>query len=262
MPAKSSSAANNVNIEALLKEIRNNFLSDLPERLDTIESLVLSLEHPEKYEDNFHELYRHIHSLKGSAGTHNLHILGSVCHKFEDHLSMIQSSSDKFNTGNISVWLSFVDLLRKSIALTGAPAEQESIQDALHKIWVSATTRFHGLIVATSQLHKNICIDAFKGKPIQFAYVDNGYDALGKLLNAKFDLLITGMEAPRLPGMALISALRLSGSVNKDIKVIMLTSKKGVTRNRQTDPDYVLEKDGNLPQNISVIAQNIFEDAN
>ncbi len=260
--SKSDSSHSNVNIEALLRDIRLNFISEVPYRLDEMETLILSLQKgaTEGFNENFENLYRHVHSLKGSAGTHNLPVISTICHKFEDHLNIVQEEAlGNLKKEQVNVWLSFIDLIRKCLAtITTAKQDFSDIQNELQTLWSAATTRFHGLMVATSHLHRDICLNAFADFPIRFSYSTNGYEALGMLLNEKFDVLITGMETPRLPGNALISALRMSGTVNKDIHIILLTSKKTIQHNRLTDPNFVIIKDHGLQDTLRSAAEEIF----
>lgn len=54
--------------------------------------------------------------------------------------------------------------------------------------------------------------------------------------------MVTGYALDMLNGVALISALKASESVNRDIKIIMSTSKKQLKFPVGVKPDYLLHK--------------------
>jgi chemotaxis protein histidine kinase CheA len=73
--------------QALLASMREAFLDELPERCGHFDALILSLETSPDDREAFNELYRGVHSLKGSGGTHGLSIITTICHQLENLLS-------------------------------------------------------------------------------------------------------------------------------------------------------------------------------
>jgi two-component system chemotaxis response regulator CheY len=55
----------------------------------------------------------------------------------------------------------------------------------------------------------------------------NGQDALAKLMNGKFDLLLTDMNMPEMGGAELVRAVR--NGLKSDIPIIIVTTKGEVT---------------------------------
>ena len=243
----------------MLAELRKAFLAELPLRLDEIEQLVLTLSQPDTFRENFETVYRHIHSLKGSAGTHGLHIISTICHNMEDTLNGVVSAGTHMDNETINNCLAYIDLLRKTLLQIKSSfddyAEIERDLDKLRNRSIS--DNYHGLIVITSQLHKQICLSAFEEHPVSFTSVSNGYEALGRLLTERFDILITNMELPMLHGIALVGAVRLSSTINKRIPSVLLTSHPPKSLVRYTDPDYVVSKDSNMLVTVTSIANEI-----
>lgn len=51
----------------------------------------------------------------------------------------------------------------------------------------------------------------------------NGQDALAKLMNGKYDLLLTDMNMPEMGGAELVRAVRIG--LNSDIPIVIITTK-------------------------------------
>ena len=63
-------------MQKMLRQLRATFLDELPERLDRLDNLLLDIEKlGAATGEEFNELYRGVHSIKGSGGTHGLHII-------------------------------------------------------------------------------------------------------------------------------------------------------------------------------------------
>ena len=77
-------STNSDTFQQMLLQLRKTFLEDMPEKLDRLESLLLEIEKNGDGGEVFNELYRIVHSLKGSGGTHGLHIITTICHQLED----------------------------------------------------------------------------------------------------------------------------------------------------------------------------------
>jgi chemotaxis protein histidine kinase CheA len=73
-------------IQALLHQLKLTYIGELPDRFDHIGNQILSLEQKGYSQEHYNELFRQVHSLKGSGGTHELHIITSICHLMEDYL--------------------------------------------------------------------------------------------------------------------------------------------------------------------------------
>ncbi len=105
-------AANMEFFQALLAKMRAEFIGELPERCNNLDDLILTLEKFPQDSDAFDALYRGVHSLKGSGGTHDLSIITTICHQFENLLTEAASEKD-FGASFASRALDFVDWLRK-----------------------------------------------------------------------------------------------------------------------------------------------------
>lgn len=250
-----------LDVSRMLAELRNSFLNDLPSRLEEIEGLILELGNGQDFTENFETVYRHVHSIKGSAGTHGLQIISTVCHAFEDEVVKVDGNSSLMDAEAISLWLSFIDLLRTTIDRihTGAKDFSEieaELDKARHQ---GSEHKYSGLLVFASGLQQQMCLSAFADLPVTMAFAETGYEALGRLLHEKFDMVISNMELPDLNGFALISALRISKTSNCSIPAVLLTSKEFKRHGRDSDPDYVVKKDAKMLETLSQTARKIIK---
>lgn len=115
-------------VQELLTTLRKTYLQDLPNSIDAMESQILQLERQGFAIEIARELYRNAHSIKGSGGTHGMHIISDICHALEDVLSRIIEQQGKDMAALAALSLAHIDLLRELVELYQAglnPREDE-----------------------------------------------------------------------------------------------------------------------------------------
>ncbi|NOY66076.1 MAG: hypothetical protein GXP13_01530 [Gammaproteobacteria bacterium] len=249
-------------ISNLLEQIKQQYVAEIPSRIDALESLILQLENTDQFKSTFEELYRTVHSLKGSAGMHNLHILGTVSHHFENRITQIGDDKSA-STDQINSLLRFTDLLRQATEqIINNENEFSAVEKKLAKL--SATNEQKNikiLVVETSKTIINIAEEIFSEYPAKLSLYRNGYDALKVLLIEHHDLLITNTEAPVLNGIALIAALNHSQDLKRHTYSMLLTSKeKGTPSSRHSNSDYTVLKNKHFIENFSSTAKQAIDD--
>jgi HPt (histidine-containing phosphotransfer) domain-containing protein len=246
-------------INALLKKLREEYLENLPARLDEMETQVLALRNKSDAE-TLQTLYRDVHSTKGSAGTHGVLIITSICHQFEDELGEKSAGKETIDDDCIDNWLSYIDLIRTARERTiRGDDTSDDIEARLHELRKSVNAKSYTCLLvdpAASSFGK-IIEGILKECSINLSYMNDGYQALGRLLVNKFDILISGMELETMNGVGLIAAVKSSKSVNKNIPSILITSGDYDRTGRKTDPEYVIKKDVKLPETIKVAIKEI-----
>ncbi len=240
-------------VEQLLLSLRNDYLSESPERCDDLESHIMEMTKPEQFDDAFAEIYREVHSMKGSAGTHGLMPLSTICHHFEDLLTMIDNKARPYDDETVDICMRYIDLLRDtSWTLQSGDFDQgalnkelDSIQKAIHP------SQYKGLIADASRFNIRLCSDALKDLPVTLTTVDNGFDALQRLVNDEFHFFITSKELPGLNGIAVLSALRTSESRNANISTVLMTSNQDIQLPANNLANQVVKKDREMSGHMS-----------
>jgi len=248
-----------VDVEKMLAELRVGFVADLPSRLQEVEDLILALKGSGSFVEDYQDIYRHVHSIKGSAGTHGLHIISTVCHALEDKVIEVEGHQDLISDAFIDSVLGFIDLLRTTLELINNNDEDFStIENELDRLSGKGSEYdFRGILIMEGLLQRKLVESAFEKFPVKFSYTTNGYDALGMLLKEPFDLLVTNMEVTDLQGLSVITALRMSNNRNNNIPSVLLTSGKKQVDSKGVGPDYVVKKDSELLENLSLAATKI-----
>lgn len=235
-------------INSLLAELRENYITELPERIDTMESHVLALS-KNKAPYDFQELYRQVHSNKGSAGTHGIHIISCICHQFEDELSKVDDNLKQISGRHIDNWLAYLDLLKEtSVDIAAGVTDTTKVDNTLSNLLnTEHKTDYSCLLVETKSSTLAIIESILKDNSFHVTVMSDGYQALGRLLTTKYDILICGMEIAMLNGISLISAMKDSSSVNNHIPSVLLTTSEFERTIRSTDPDFIIAKNTKLP---------------
>lgn len=253
------SSFNSDTFQQMLLQLRNSFLEEIPEKLDRLEQLLIAMEKYGVNCDSFNEFYRIVHSLKGSGGTFGLHIITTLCHQLEDLLNTTEGGA-KYTPALVAISLEYVDLLRMTLEQVQAGnASFPQIEERLNGLRKQlAPKQFTVMIVDNTKLLTQIYLQALAELPIRPVVIGDGYNALLRVLTEPFDLLITTNEISVLNGIALIGALKLSASKNRNIKTILVTANRGIAnkKSRITDADYVIVKDAQLAQNLADITKN------
>lgn len=211
----------NADFSLLLAGMRDDFIRELPERCDLIEEAVLAMERDTS--EAFDELFRYVHSLKGSGGTFGVALITRICHQFESFVSAVRG---RFDPLALSHALGYVDLLRR-VAETSERdgALAMAIEQDLEQLRISSMpVCVSALLVEPSSATRKFCQGVLEPLAVRLVSQDRGLAALELLLHQPFDLLVAARELPDLNALALVAALRESGSRNKDIPVILISS--------------------------------------
>lgn len=254
-------------VQMLLQQLKQNYLAELPERVDKLEYLVLELERHGYSQGLYHELYRQVHSLKGSGGTYGLHAITSICHPLEDFLSTVDEKSVLSQMGFANIALAYLDILRDVLARMAS--KPDTIFDIEHLLTGlrqrSFEPKYYAMLVENSSTVVKMISRVLHLANFRIAVQDDGYLALGRALAERFDLIISAQEVKQLNGSALIAAVKLSYSGANQTKTILLTANPTLQNqpnqpnqpNQQNQPDYLLSKDDQLSSRLHALLKKI-----
>ncbi len=244
-------------VKAMLASLRENYLRDLPGHIDEIEQILLELEREGFELSMCRELYRQVHTLKGSGGTYGLDFLSDICHPFEDLLSSLIESPALTKQGAVELGLQYVDLMRKACFVYSMDVEPSAdLKLNLHALRQRASRNSHSaLIVDGSEVVLGMIKDTLKEYGFRIEVARDGYLALGRVLSEPFDLLVTGLENKRLNGIALISAVQKSGVRAGKTKTVLLTTSQLMAH--ADLPDYVVRKNADLKVQFRKVLEQI-----
>ncbi len=232
----------------MLAQLRENFLTELPSRCETIGNLVIEFGKTAG-DERFEELYRHVHSLKGSAGTHGLHFLATLFHHLEDHLNALEQGAPTRHF--VDACLAWLDLAAESARALREEQPLEPFEARLEALRAGlGGQRLGVMLVCSSSYLALLCQQSLEALPVRITRVDNGLEALQRLLHPGFDLLITEKELSQLNGVALTLALRASDSAARDLDIVMLTSSHRLHFPEGMGPDAILAKDTHLQRRL------------
>jgi chemotaxis protein histidine kinase CheA len=129
-----------------LERLRRSYLEELPTTLDLIKDMVLRLGRGE--EGCYEDIYRIVHSIKGSAGTHGFGEHSSNCQQFEDQWSTIDVSDPALLSKQVDILLKYVDVLREATDVAVAGDSYAVVYEQLNELRrARLSNQFPGLII-------------------------------------------------------------------------------------------------------------------
>ena len=228
----------------------------MPEKCDAIESNILDISQLADLKHIFPELHRRVHSLKGSGGTYGFPIISAICHSFEDYIISKSKSNIVINDFS-DVCLSYLDLLRKTADVSYTEDLIKEEFELLRKHLMNDAVP--GLFVESSSVMRLFFHEAVEGMPIKATYIEDAIEALLVSLHVRFSFIVLSHTLKSLNGIALLSAIKFSNGVNKNIKSIFLTAQKNPEFPGCVEPTYVIRKDNRLPDKLRTAIMEIVE---
>lgn len=236
-------------MQQAIQQMRQAFIHELIERCDEIENLILNADWQSGVSE---EIYRVVHSLKGTAAMYSLPLISTICHQLEDQLNdpLSLKQADEL----VEFALQCVDLIRQvQTRLHNQEQDFSSIEQQLHNLkQVQLGDRKAVLIVESTAFMKGLYFDALKSLPVEISLMDDGLAALTRLLTERFDILIVGRQLKGLNGVALLKALAASESVNNKITSCMVSSGQ-----EEHIADYHVAKSTHLADDIQQIVASL-----
>ncbi len=102
-------------IESVSPQLKSDFVIEAEEHLEIIEANLLILEQNPEDKNSINEVFRAIHSIKGTSDYVNLATVTQISHKLETIFDQIRKDSQKYNNEIADVVLKGIDILKTLI---------------------------------------------------------------------------------------------------------------------------------------------------
>lgn len=253
--------------DAALRAERDAYLRELRADLDNVENLILKLPPEDASGERERKLARDIHSIKGAAGSYGLELISLEVHRLEDDLAMLELT-DNADNKYVDRLLKHKDRLLQLVEAYLGEDNQTLADFQLmyaRRAVAPATTPedspgllFRVLLVDTSRATLKACVAALHEAGVQeIASVQDGYDALGRLLREPFYAVITSLYVPTIGGQALMPVLRAIPGPNQTTPVILLTSSAADLDPTAAWPDHIVEKNPQMAKRLKKILSSL-----
>ncbi len=252
---------NEFDIDKHLKELQQEYLQELPGKIDDIDNLIIGLEDSDDPGSAMRNIAGMIHTIKGTAGSYDMNFASTLCHNFEDYIAALQVAKTQFNT-EIDNFLKFTGLLREYIdsCLLGGYQDFDQFNKKLSELVSGyAKTKHRILIVEPAKSMSYRYLKALKKFNVEASFAKDGYDALGRLVKEKFDSMITVAQMEWIKGLQLIASLRIIESDNQNIPVVLITSDSEIKLAGQHGHAYLLKKRPEMLNDLEEIYTGIIE---
>ncbi|MEF2506565.1 chemotaxis protein CheA [Vibrio mimicus] len=111
-----------------MEQLRKIFHVECRENLETLERELLQLDPSEMDLEVLNTIFRAAHSIKGGAGTFNLHEISEFTHAVETYLDLIRNQKKQLTTQGIDTLLKSCDVIRNML---DSREQQTEIDEAL-----------------------------------------------------------------------------------------------------------------------------------
>ena len=252
-----------VNIDKEFEELRKDFLyhaEDLTLKLNSI------ISNQDLDKETFKEVFRIVHSLKGGAASHEFTNLSTICHHFEDFLTL-KLVDDLQNNEHYETCLKFTDILEEVIKkkikgeeiLFSKYIEQISYLN-LPEAETSQGFKGQILVVDNTKTIGSIVKKSLEDTGYACTLTKNGLVAFNKLVTKKFDALISSINLSPFDGISLVTALRSTNNINADIPTLVISASKNIVERFPKDyrPNKVVVKDEQFIENLNHSLEDLF----
>ena len=252
-----ANARNLEKVQTMIEALKMAFLDELPVRLGALENLILNMGKIWS-ESEYQEILRHVHSIKGNAGTMSLPEISKICHQFESYLVRVELG-EKFSSIVLSNCLVYLDIMRDTAQYSQAGKEHSGLDKALMAIQSAPPgVDYKVLVVERSRLSLAIVMEVLEKYSADVDIEEDDYVAINRLLHEPYDLVISTNTATSLNGQALCAATRLSQSVNNQVPFILITSEQHTRRIPGAAPDAIISRKTNLIGELEEVVRDFF----
>ena len=218
-------------IGAFIAQLRQEFVDSCLDRLTDLDRfLEKAIAEGGVSDDAMLDLRRHIHSIKGSAGTHGLSVVSQIAHRLEDYMD----TCDAIGGPQLSGIQTHLDRIR-DILETGHDPEPDAAAEMLRRLPAPVSPKrapekiVHVLLVMPKSVQRKIIAHELLGRGFQVSMVETALHALKVALAERPDLIVASQEIEDFPGVEL-ARVCTDIAATAPCRFILMTS------HRATDP--------------------------
>jgi DNA-binding response OmpR family regulator len=249
------------NFNKEIAKAKAEFITNLPKLINSLSSSLDELHGRKKSEVDLSvlsNLVRELHNIKSVAGSYGIDFIVSAIRNVLDHTSGIYDL-DEGDYLDLDLTKKIFELLNNFLQNY---QDDEVHHEELDSLLRSDTSKKRVLIVENDEKLIGHFKEIFEKRKISYSVVSSGIEAFNRLLNEKYDLLLTDLHVGKLDGPSLIAATRVSNGINKEIKTIMLSVSYFDLLPSISMPDFFISKNENILSELaSSIDKFISEDA-
>jgi len=247
------------NFNKEIAQAKAEFIANLPELVIKLTKDIGSFHSHKKYEIDMKLLssfVRELHNIKSVAGSYGVDFIVSAVRNVLDHTAGIYELSDD-DYLDLDLPLKILELLTNFIKNY---QDDESHHEELDTLLRTDKAKKRVLIVENDDKLIGHFKELFEKKGVNYSVVSSGIEAFNILLNEKYDLLITDLHVGKLDGPSLIAATRVTNSINKEIKTIMLSVSYFDLLPSISMPDFFISKNENILSELSLSVDKFLND--
>lgn len=188
-----------------------------------MEDQILLLEKDPENNKILRDVLGKIHSIKGTAGSFGLKAVTNIFHQLEDHYLI----DTKASINIIELSLKVIDVSREYVkSFTSGKHDELDLHEKFLKVFQKPDTQIKGryLLNETDPFMVKLIATTFEKMGIEAALTNDGLEALGRILNEKFDGLITSYQTPTIDGINLTKMIRATDLIPASFQIIFITS--------------------------------------
>jgi DNA-binding response OmpR family regulator len=247
--------------EILIEEASMKFLHSCIDRIKEIFNLYEILDtQKNNNKENFDMLNKRIHDLKNDSGSYEIVFIANACCNLIDFNN---ENKDKILAGHFHFDFpnQIVDLMKSFVTELIQEYKQKE-QKVYHKALDDVSTseregRHRVLVVERDDILISHYQNFYKKLNISCAVVSSGIEAFNRLLNEKFDSLVTSVHVGVIDGLSLIALSKVVNSPNIGIKTILIAKGELSVLPLHSMPFRLVVRDENLFLNLESIFESL-----
>ncbi len=201
-------------LESALQRLKQDFIEGSLEKLDDIDKIIDNIYNDRGNRgDQFFQLQRDVHSIKGSAGTHGMHLLTLVAHRLEDYLEAAQRLNNE-QWRHVQV---YIDEMRVLVDLAKDPSESEReavlarlphAQEQSTEFSDQKSKKVTVLVVMPPGVQRKLIGKELAACGFDLSFTDRPVEAIRLIMDLQPDAVLSNQEFRNMTGSELANVLQ------------------------------------------------------